>query len=563
MATLRAPNLFVTEPIPSGRVKLKTTHGPIEIELWPKETPKACRNFVQLCLEGFYDGVIWHRIVPNFIVQTGDPTGTGSGGESIYDEGVFADEINARLKKALITLIHSLPITWSSCQPIIRSTLFRVFSKLISFELTIDRTEELQDKHTIFGSVIGDTIYNVLKLSEVEVDKNERPVHPPVIKSVEVIDNPFPDIVPRITTEQRKEQAKAKKEAKREKAKEKMKSKHKALAKNKGLLSFADEEQLTAPEIEDNEKRPKFRSAHDVDVSSQLSNKIIDQRPSAVEIPSSVLMGPPQSSAKQDHVDPDGNQPVKMHAALKAAVKRRSSGSHDDVATGEAGPSKESQKKRKEDVNQKSDADKVKAEIARMEAALKRGLSGDECGPEDGHSKKLQKPKQEKKTQHSGSLLEAERIRYKARAEGLTSRDTVPSKKGTSGSIELILEGFRSKLRGIEPLAKSNTNEADRLDGYAGEVDPTQDGVLGDVDGDDEGWMSHELKFRKDATVDQHRADEYSVVDPLANKKFTLNELAARKSEKRFNESRGQEPGRHSAMAKNPTDRGRDKAGRY
>lgn len=79
--------------------------------------------------------------------------------------------------------------------------------------------------------MIGDTIYNVLKLSEAEVDRNERPVHPPIIKSVEVIDNPFPDIVPRITTDQRKEQAKAKKEAKREKAKEKMKSKHKILAK--------------------------------------------------------------------------------------------------------------------------------------------------------------------------------------------------------------------------------------------------------------------------------------------------------------------------------------------
>jgi len=99
------------------------------------------------------------------------------------------------------------------------------------FFITLDRTEELQDKHTIFGSVIGDTIYNVMKLGEVEIGKNERPVHPPVIKNVEVIDNPFPDIVPRITSAQRKEQAKARKEAKKEKQKEKMLAKHKALAK--------------------------------------------------------------------------------------------------------------------------------------------------------------------------------------------------------------------------------------------------------------------------------------------------------------------------------------------
>jgi peptidyl-prolyl cis-trans isomerase SDCCAG10 len=60
-------------------VILHTTVGDIDIELWCKETPKACRNFVQLCLEGYYEGVIFHRVVPGFIVQGGDPTGTGEG----------------------------------------------------------------------------------------------------------------------------------------------------------------------------------------------------------------------------------------------------------------------------------------------------------------------------------------------------------------------------------------------------------------------------------------------------------------------------------------------------
>lgn len=63
---------------------LNTTVGEIEIELWSKEAPKACRNFVQLCLEGYYDGTIFHRIIKDFIAQGGDPTGTGEGGESIY-----------------------------------------------------------------------------------------------------------------------------------------------------------------------------------------------------------------------------------------------------------------------------------------------------------------------------------------------------------------------------------------------------------------------------------------------------------------------------------------------
>ena len=56
------------------------------MELWAKETPKACRNFIQLCMEGYYDNTLFHRIVKGFIAQGGDPTGTGEGGESIYGQ---------------------------------------------------------------------------------------------------------------------------------------------------------------------------------------------------------------------------------------------------------------------------------------------------------------------------------------------------------------------------------------------------------------------------------------------------------------------------------------------
>lgn len=66
------------------KVLLKTSVGEIDIELWAKETPKACRNFVQLCLEGYYNGTIFHRIVKGFIAQGGDPTGTGTGERKLY-----------------------------------------------------------------------------------------------------------------------------------------------------------------------------------------------------------------------------------------------------------------------------------------------------------------------------------------------------------------------------------------------------------------------------------------------------------------------------------------------
>ena len=71
--------IYVLEPPTKGKVVLNTTHGPLDIELWPKEAPKAVRNFVQLCLEGYYNHTIFHRIIKAFLVQAGDPTGTGTG----------------------------------------------------------------------------------------------------------------------------------------------------------------------------------------------------------------------------------------------------------------------------------------------------------------------------------------------------------------------------------------------------------------------------------------------------------------------------------------------------
>ena len=71
------------EPLTSGKVVFSTNFGDIDVELWPREAPLACRNFIQLALEGYYDGTLFHRIIKNFMVQGGDPTGVGDGGESV------------------------------------------------------------------------------------------------------------------------------------------------------------------------------------------------------------------------------------------------------------------------------------------------------------------------------------------------------------------------------------------------------------------------------------------------------------------------------------------------
>jgi len=178
-------NVYVSEPSTKGKVILKTTLGDIEIELWPKEAPLAVRNFVQLCMEKYYDGCIFHRVIKDFIAQTGDPTGTGNGGESIYDGGKpFKDEFHSRLKfnrRGLVGMASSEPDQNQS-----------------QFFITLTKTEELTRKHTLFGRIMGDTLFNILKVNEIEIDPaTDTPLFPPKILTTEIVWSPFDDIIPR------------------------------------------------------------------------------------------------------------------------------------------------------------------------------------------------------------------------------------------------------------------------------------------------------------------------------------------------------------------------------
>ncbi|KAI8823952.1 peptidyl-prolyl isomerase cwc27 [Fimicolochytrium jonesii] len=237
-------NAYITAPPTNGKVILHTTAGPLEIELWPKETPKACRNFIQLCMEGYYDNTIFHRVVKDFIVQGGDPSGTGHGGESIYGEP-FVDEFHSRLRfshRGLLGMANT-GVNENSSQ----------------FFFTLDRADELNRKNTLFGKIVGDTIYNLIKFADLETDGDDRPLFPPKVIRAEVLNNPFEDIELRTTPEEKIAAAAAEMERrKREEAARKPKGK-----KNLKLLSFGEEEGegevgvTTAP-------KTKLKSSHDL-----------------------------------------------------------------------------------------------------------------------------------------------------------------------------------------------------------------------------------------------------------------------------------------------------------
>lgn len=171
------------EPPTTAKVVLNTTKGPIDIELWAKECPKACRNFIQHCVNGYYDGCTFHRIVKDFIVQSGDPTGTGTGGESIYNGQYFEDEFHSRLKfsrRGLVACANRGSKNTNASQ----------------FIITMGATPELNGKNTLFGRVVGETMFNVLKIGQAETldDGSERPLYPAKITSCEVVVPYFVDL---------------------------------------------------------------------------------------------------------------------------------------------------------------------------------------------------------------------------------------------------------------------------------------------------------------------------------------------------------------------------------
>jgi peptidyl-prolyl cis-trans isomerase SDCCAG10 len=247
---------YTNQPATKGKIIIATSGGDLEVELWPKEAPIACRNFIQLCMEGYYDNCPIHRIVPNFIVQTGDPTGTGLGGESIYGKD-FVDEYHSRIRftqRGLLGMANTGRDTNKS-----------------QFFFTLAATPELTGKNTIFGRIVGDTLFNLLKLGELQTDKDERPIFDARIITTKILSNPFEDIVPRTTREERLIKQK---EQERLNVEEERKNKPKG-TKNLALLSFGDDK-----ESKESIPKVKIQSSHDVlESDSRLSKQL------AVEVP--------------------------------------------------------------------------------------------------------------------------------------------------------------------------------------------------------------------------------------------------------------------------------------
>ncbi|MGX6961504.1 peptidylprolyl isomerase [Vagococcus xieshaowenii] len=175
---------------------LKTNKGDIKIKLFETEAPKTVANFVGLAKQGYYDGIIFHRVIKDFMIQGGDPTGTGMGGESIYG-GSFEDEFSQNVfnLRGALSMANAGPNTNGSQFFIVQNENMPAqmlgqlkqagFPEEIVEEYTKGGTPWLDMRHTVFGHVIeGMDIVDAI--ANVAVGAQDKPVEDVVIETIEI-----------------------------------------------------------------------------------------------------------------------------------------------------------------------------------------------------------------------------------------------------------------------------------------------------------------------------------------------------------------------------------------
>ena len=149
-----------------SRATLHTSEGPVTLELFDEDAPKTVENFLSLAADGFYDGLIFHRVIPSFMVQGGCPLGTGTGGPGY----TFEDEINQhRVERGALAMANAGPDTNGSQ----------------FFLVTAAAAPWLDGKHTVFGRV-AEGMGVVDAIESLPTGERDRPLDPPVIERVEL-----------------------------------------------------------------------------------------------------------------------------------------------------------------------------------------------------------------------------------------------------------------------------------------------------------------------------------------------------------------------------------------
>lgn len=164
----KAPEILPEAERIGKKAKFDTSQGSFTITLFGKKAPKTVSNFIFLARNGFYDGLIFHRIIKDFMIQGGDPEGTGTGGPGYKFEDEFDDSLTFS-KKGVLAMANSGPATNGS-----------------QFFITVKPTPHLNGLHTIFGEITEG--YDVVeKISKLQIGASGKPVNPVIINKIEII----------------------------------------------------------------------------------------------------------------------------------------------------------------------------------------------------------------------------------------------------------------------------------------------------------------------------------------------------------------------------------------
>ncbi|KAI8625491.1 cyclophilin-like protein [Xylariaceae sp. FL1651] len=526
-------SIYNLEPQPTASLILHTTLGDLSVELFAKQTPLTSRNFLQLCIDGYYDNTIFHRLIPGFIIQGGDPTGTGNGGECIYDGGAysgdldpwpmdqrrgknagptgvnFKDEFHSRLKfnrRGLLGMANeSKPDTNGS-----------------QFFFTLDKAEELNNKNTVFGRVVGDTIYNLARMGEAEVTEgSDRPLYPIRITSTEILVNPFDDMKKRTRTAQPAHPTTT------------IEKKKKKLKAGKKLLSFDnDEGDVDAPMI----KKAKFdsRIVMELDETFAPSSRDLKNTKQSEEkaIKKTIPVREPQLDVLEERTlspQPEKKAPISIHY--------------------EPSPEREALPK-------KSALERANEEIAALKASMKRTI-------------------------HSEPVQEVQKTVLEQMIPETSSRGRKRRRGGEVHTVDEDLfkfQAFRSKLKHAGPEKEQPTVSSMGDDEEKPLREPEDEAELCDLhfiancqsctswdkagkeESDDEGWMSHALSFTadklgKDLSYRKKAEEELVVIDPrekartLKEEKRAQREAQNGKSGREWDQARNAKLARASALA--------------
>ena len=506
----------MTEPPTEGKVVIKTTQGDIDIELWPKEAPLAVRNFLQLSMEGYYDGSPIHRILADFMIQMGDPTGTGNGGSSIWGRP-FKDEFHSRIK-----FNHRGQVAMANEN--------KPHTNQSQFFITLGPCEWIDRKHTIFGKVTGNTIFNVLRIGTAEVDDKDRPIDPIKIKSVEVLHNPFDDIFPRDLTKVKGSHRYVDKS--HDDQKEADKTKKIKAVKNLNVLSFGDDEdgeEVFVGKLHSSHDSKKKRSRDRL--SSKMAPDIAEVQASLSSSKSKSAAPPSSSSSSSTGLDLGGDVGLKELSGLRRQIselnpegdnfsntlqgkkerlskdKISSSGERDEDDSEDLHGMLAAEKEREMEQiidERNNEFNRIKDEILKKRRAI-QVLTG---ATAESHRK-------QEADQKLVSEVELRRQKYikRKREYGDRSKDT----------FEKLMK-FQAKLR----TSENNNNQSDEARNGNDGADDAEEHYHGQVleanpedDDDMTDWNKGKLKFKKHIDDkfrgmiggDGRFADEYEVLD--------------------------------------------------